>query len=86
MYLCLDEKSGLPYNENISKLASFSDVRVYGDAYVFKMEPNRFDELGRAKYIHMDELFVESAGRGFHAGNNLRKLLRLAIEEEEEEE
>lgn len=85
MYLCLDEKSKLPRNRGIEKLSHFSKVTVYGDAFVFKMAHNGFDELGRARYIHMDEFFVESARTGVHAGRDLRRLLKSTRTEDESE-
>lgn len=79
MYLCLDKKSGLPRNKIIGRLANFSDVKVYGDAFIFKMEPRYFGDLGRAKYIHMDELFIDSAKNGVQAGQYMRQLLKSTL-------
>ena len=78
MYLCLDKTSKLTRNKIIERLSNFSDVKVYGDAFVFKMEANGYDELERAKYIHMDEFFIDSAKTGVHAEQYLRKLLKKA--------
>ena len=63
MYMCLDKGVGLPPNQF---LGQFHSVPVYGDAFIFRMEPNGFDESGRASYIHMVEDFVLDA-RGRNA-------------------
>ena len=54
MYTCLKGGVDLPLNEYVEKLLS---VRVYGDVYIFKMEPNRPDKLGSPKYLNMDKDF-----------------------------
>ncbi|CAF9923033.1 hypothetical protein IMSHALPRED_005834 [Imshaugia aleurites] len=83
MYLCLDEESCLPHNKNLKKLTGFSSEKVYGDVFIFKMQPNGFNETGREKYIHMDELFVESVEHRATAWRYLRRLLRYAGEKDE---
>lgn len=90
MYLCLDERSGLPHNEELERLVRLGrgpaypmdPFDVYGDAFVFRMEPQskQCDEPKRAKYIHMDRDFVEAVkGLEERYGNwafaTLRKLL-----------
>lgn len=80
MYLCLSEKSGLPHNKNLEDLTNVSRVRAYGDVFVFKMQPNVFDEMKHGEYMHMDELFVESVKKWGHARRYLQDLLKSTNE------
>ena len=72
MYMCLDERSGLPHNEYLEELVNlgegpstpFVPFKVYGDAFVFRMGSTKSKQHGenqRAKHIHMDWDFVDSA-------------------------
>ena len=71
MYLCVDERSGLPHNDYLEKLVELgrgpnipsTRFKVYGDAFVFRMESESkgYDEGRRARYVHMDDGFVDSA-------------------------
>ena len=71
MYLCTDAGSELPHNDyleglvNLDRGPEIPTVRfhVYGDAYVFRMESNSkgSDERRPARYVHMDDGFVDSA-------------------------
>lgn len=61
MYTCLEAESGLRLNENFSRLCR---VRVYGDAFVFRWDPQQYGPDGRATLIDMEEIFIESAYNG----------------------
>lgn len=88
MYLCLDERSGLPHNEELERLVrlgrgpaypTMEPFDVYGDAFVFRMEPQS-KKSKRARYIDMDRDFIEAVkGLEIRYGNwafaTLRKLL-----------
>lgn len=51
MYKCIDPRLGLPENENFIRL---KDARVYGDAFVFRLEEPGFGESGRVRYGKME--------------------------------
>ena len=74
MYLCLDEGSGLMHNDFLEELVkvgrgpkhTVDPFKVYGDAFVFRMdigesESRRSDGYLPARYIHMDDGFIDSA-------------------------
>ena len=90
MYLCVDQRSGLPCNEYLKWLVKIGrgplipskPFGVYGDAFVFRMESKskESDEPNWARYINMDENFIDSATsrrreQGTWAFCMLRKLL-----------
>lgn len=91
MYLCLDKRAGLPHNEELERLVKLGrgpayvmdPFDVYGDAFVFRMEPQskrQFDGPKRAVYTNMDTGFIEGVkGLDLYYGNwafaTLRKLL-----------
>ena len=70
MYMCVDERSQLPHNDILEDLMSLKrepgipthSFKVYGDAFVFRMESRLrgSDERWPAKYLHMDEGFIDS--------------------------
>ena len=71
MYLCTDERSELPQNEYLTELVALgwgpnkpsTPFPLYGDAFVFRMEPESkgYEEGRPARYVHMDDGFVDSA-------------------------
>ena len=71
-----DESAGLSPNESFKSLAE-SHVTVYGDAFIFKMESNVDNAPGPAKYVHMDQFFIESARLG---GTNAKLTLQRLLE------
>ncbi len=73
MYTCSDEKAGLQLNEWLSGL---SDTKVYGDALVFKLKPDVFDESRSAEYLHMSYDFIQDARSGYRTKQILRMLLK----------
>ena len=87
MYVCRKEGVRLPPNEYLHKVfqESFEKGRgtstdpfvVYGDAFIFKKEPESkgSDKPEGARYIDMDEGFVESAQGAWFAKSILEKLL-----------
>lgn len=50
MYKCTDSEVGLPTNQTFKKLKC---PRIYGDAFIFKLEEPEFSESGRARYAKM---------------------------------
>ena len=78
MYACFDNSAGLSPNQSFKRLVE-SDVTVYGDVYVFKMEPDVID--GFANFVDVDESFIESARvGGIHARLILRRLLECDLD------
>lgn len=87
MYLCVEAGAGLPRNEYLNKALlddGASGARmirknpiVYGDAFVFKKEPNLQgpEVFERAEYTQIDRDFVDSAKGGFRAKGILQELL-----------
>ena len=52
MYVCLDEKAGLPVNNYLNQLNEFSNARVYGDAFIFKQQsPPTVRANKRSRYL-----------------------------------
>ena len=72
MYTCLDEKLGLPLNEATNS----GRVRLYGDAFVFKLEK------GRLAYLDIDQSFLQDDGTesGGYGGRIVQRLLDLTLE------
>ena len=50
MYKCTNPEAGLPTNQTFSKLPC---PRIYGDAFIFKLEEPEFSKWGRARYAKM---------------------------------
>ena len=91
LYLCVDERAGLPRNEYLEEVLDDSSGErgtrpapiVYGDAFVFKKEPKLQgpDVSERAEYAHMDQDLVDSVRyNGFRAQAVLERLLRVSTE------
>lgn len=81
MYACFDNSVGLPPNESFKSLVE-SRVTVYGDAFIFKMESDVGNAPRPAKYVHMDQFFIESAQKGgVHAKLILQRLLESGMKE-----
>lgn len=60
MYKCNDSKAGLKANAFFARVHG---ARVYGDAFVFRMEPDTYDGFtGRAEYVDMDHGFAKQTG------------------------
>ena len=89
MYLCLDPDSKLPHNEYLEELVELGRGRldptvpfkVYGDAYVFRMESRKEGSDGGrpAKYVHMDSGFVDSVTSRGQVGAWAFCLLRMLL-------
>ena len=80
MYTCTDPTSKLPRNKYLEKLGQYSDVPVYGDAFIFNMVPwlDEADESSGAgaRWVHMNH-FAAPAVRGYgRAAKVLYMLLR----------
>lgn len=89
MYLCLDERSELPHNDYLEELVELGrgpliptvPFKVYGDAFVFRMESKskNVDERRPAIYVHMDDGFVDSATSREPVGAWAFCLLRMLL-------
>ena len=87
MYVCRKDGGRLPPNEYLHKVLQESFIKgrgtstdpfvVYGDAFIFKKEPESkgSDKSEGARYIDMDEGFVKSAQGAYFAKSILEKLL-----------
>lgn len=77
MYVCLDERAGLPHNKFLEGTYFPGHLKAYGDAFVFKRGPGPHgaDEAGNASYTDMDESFVLDARDGHLAKMILRELI-----------
>ncbi|KAL9072032.1 MAG: hypothetical protein Q9161_003806 [Pseudevernia consocians] len=52
IYVCLDEKAGLPVNKYLNQLNGLSNARVYGDAFIFKQQsPPTVRANKRSRYL-----------------------------------
>ncbi|KAF6224262.1 hypothetical protein HO133_010837 [Letharia lupina] len=61
LYTCLEAGSGLRLNGYLSHLCG---VRVYGDAFIFRWDPQQYGPDGRATLIDTEEIFIESEYNG----------------------
>ena len=57
LYTCLEAGPGLRLNGYLSYLCG---VRVYGDAFIFRWDPQQYGPDGRATLIDTEENFIES--------------------------
>ena len=76
IYLCYDEKSGLPHNKFLEKL---SGVNIYGDGFWF-MLCRDFDLRKGPTFIHMLQEVIENLLRGGMPETILRRLLAILRE------
>ena len=86
MYICLDQTSKLPRNKYLEWLAGYSEVPVYGDAFVFSMKPwlSESDKARGASWVHMPDHFLAEGSPS--AATTLPKLLRYLPKPEKDEE
>ncbi len=79
IYMCLDQRSKLQRNSYLVKYCS--DVPVYGDAFVFRMESVEYDS-GHPKYIDMPGWFAADANSlwGRDSLHVTRKLIEASSE------
>ena len=47
MYMCLNEKAGLPQNDNFKCLSISPDKTVYGDVFVVKIKIELEDDVSK---------------------------------------
>lgn len=87
MYICLDKESNLPRNTYLEWLAGYSEVPVYGDAFVFSMEPwlSELDRSKGARWAHMPDWWAAGEGSPVIA-TTLPKLLRCLPKPKKDEE
>ncbi|KAF6231583.1 hypothetical protein HO173_010115 [Letharia columbiana] len=63
LYTCLEAGSGLRLNGYLSHLCG---VRVYGDAFIFRWDPQQYGPDGRATLIDTEDIFIESGNNGIY--------------------
>ena len=89
MYMCLDECSKLPHNKYLQELVDLGRgpniptiaFKVYGDAFVFRMESKskEHNDRGPATYVDMESGFIDSALSREPVGTWAYCLLRMLL-------